>query len=82
MYEGPRITLHHSCSHLVIPGPGCPFPAFASWPALLTLGVKLSAAGLQCPYSRCPPSTAYTPILAMNIFVALVLDILHIHAYE
>jgi hypothetical protein len=45
MHEGPRITLNRSCSHLVIPGPGLPFPAIVSWPALLTLGAKLLAAG-------------------------------------
>ena len=27
MHEGPRITLHRACSHLVIPGPGLPLPA-------------------------------------------------------
>lgn len=26
VHEGPRITLHRSCSHAVIPGPGLPFP--------------------------------------------------------
>jgi len=36
MYEGPRITLNCSYSHLVIPGPGFPFLAFASWPTLRT----------------------------------------------
>ena len=45
IYEGPRITWHRSCSHLVIPGLGLPFPVYASRPALLTLGVKPLAEG-------------------------------------
>ena len=49
MYEGPRITLHRSGSHLVIPGPSLLFPACASWSALLILGVKPPAEDCDMP---------------------------------
>src|SRR5215510_8736183 len=34
IHEGPRITLYGAGSHVVIPGPGLPFPAFYSVPIL------------------------------------------------
>jgi hypothetical protein len=45
MHKGPRITPQRSCSHLVIPGPALLFPACTSRPGLLTVGIKLAAAG-------------------------------------
>jgi hypothetical protein len=42
----------------------------------------IPAAGLQPTYRRYPPLTICIPILTINIFVALLLNILHIHAYN
>jgi hypothetical protein len=67
-------------SHLVILGPGLSVHARVSQTALLTLGIKLPAVGLQATSRRYPSSTVQAPILTMNIFIALLLNILHIHA--
>ena len=64
----------------MILGPGLLVHARVSQTALLTLGIKLPAVGLQATSRRSPASTVQAPILTMNIFVALLLDILHIHA--
>jgi hypothetical protein len=48
MHKGPRITLYCTSSHVVIPGPGLPFPAFYSglilgmYPALNAIAVRIT----------------------------------------